>query len=409
MKALKVKLYPNKQQENYINNLLGCYRFTYNQSLNYSINHYKDTKQSVNLKSLGEFLFQNLLKNPEYAWLKEHNTKVLNQSIINLLDSYKRFFVNGNGFPKFKSKHDKQSCRFPLQAISKKNTFVNNRITLTKELKNVKFRCSDKYSKYLSEYKDLIKSATLSKSKSGCYYLSILVDLPPSTNKVLPKTNKVVGIDLGIKDFIVTSDNESFENIKTIRANQNKLSKLQRNVSRKVKGSSNRTKARIKLSKYHEKLTNIKTNYLHNVSNKLIDENQIICLEDLNVKGMMKNHNQARSIQELSLYQFKTMLIYKSVWYGREVVEIDRFYPSSKLCSVCNYKNTLLILKDREWTCPICLSRHDRDYNAAVNIKNEGLRIYNNKIPKSIGELTPTDSSGYTLVEVGRNDGIIFY
>ena len=211
---------------------------------------------------------------------------------------------------------------------------------------------------------------------------------------------------MGIKDFIVTSENQIFENIKIKRSNEKKLIKLNRKLSRKQKDSKNKNKARIKLAKFHEKLNNIKENYLHHVSNQLLNENQVIVMEDLNVNGMMKNHNLAKSIQELSLYHFKEILKYKAEWHRRYVVEIDRFYPSSKLCSNCGNKNDELTLKDREWTCPECHSVLKRDLNAAINIKNEGLRILNNKIPVRCGELTPLDSSGYTLDELGNKNYI---
>ena len=175
-------------------------------------------------------------------------------------------------------------------------------------------------------------------------------------------------------------------------------------LSRKQKGSKNKEKSRLKLAKLHEKLNNKKENYLHSVVNTLLNENQVIVMETLNVKGMMQNHQLARSIQELSLYRFKNILKYKSEWYERDLIEIDRFFPSSKLCSVCGNKNTELTLKDREWNCPECGTVHDRDINAAVNILNEGKRLLNNKIPIRNGELTPLESSGYTLSELGKRD-----
>ncbi len=402
LRAIKIRLYPNENQEIYINKLLGSYRFVYNQCLDKKIKAYTNNKINLGLKELGNFFHQELTKNEEYSWLSEHNTKILKQTIINLLDSYKRFFVNGNGFPKFKSKHDNnQSARFPLEAISKTNDYSSNKLTLTKELKNLHFRCSDKYKKYLVKHKENIRSATLTKTKSGNYFLSILVDgdLMKTYNKPL---NDIIGIDLGIKDFVVTSENQIFKNIKIKRNNQKKLIKLSRQLSKKVKGSKNKEKARIKLAKYHEKLNNKKENYLHQVSNQLLNENQVIVMENLNVNGMLKNHNLARSIQELSLYHFKEMIRYKSKWSDRDIVEIDRFFPSSKLCSNCGYKNDELILKDREWVCPVCGTNHNRDLNAAINIRNEGMKLYNNKIFKSVdlnsvpirnGELTPLESS----------------
>lgn len=415
LQGIKIRLYPNQNQEIYINKLLGSYRFVYNSCLDLKKTKYIEDKSNIGLKELGNYFHHELTKNTEYSWLNEHNTKVLKQSVIDLLDSYKRFFVNGNGFPKFKSKHDNQSCRFPLEAISKKNNYLSNRITLTSNIKDIKFKCSKLYHQLLNDNKHNIKSGTLSKTKSGEYYFSILIDL--SITKELPKSDKIIGIDLGIKDFIVTSDNTKFENIKLIRNNEKKLKRLQRKVSRKVKGSKNRNKAKLKLAKLHNKINNIKENYLHTVVNQLLNENQVIVIEDLNVKGMLKNHNLSKTIQELSINRFKTILTYKSRWYGRDLVEIDRYYPSSKLCSKCGYKNTELKLSDRTWKCPECGEIHDRDYNAATNIRNEGNRILNNKIVKSndlqllvptrSGELTLMDSSGYTLDEV-RNKNHIF-
>lgn len=401
IKALKIRLYPNQQQASYIDNLLGSYRFVYNKCLNHKITAYTEHGKSIGLKELGNYFHQELTKNPDFDWLNEHNTKVLKQSVINLLDSYKRFFVNKAGFPKYKSRKEfKQSCRFPVEAISRRNTYINNKISLTSNLKDIKFKTSDKYIKYLSEYKSNIKSATLTKSKSGNYHLSVLIELP--CDKTLPKTDKVIGIDLGIKDFIVTSDNQTFENLKSIRSNQKKLNKLHKDLSRKQNKSNNKTKARIKLAKFHEKLHNIKDNYLHHISNQLINENQVIVIEDLNVSGMLKNHCLAKSIQELSLNKFKQLLTYKCDWYSRDLIEVDRFYPSSKTCSCCGYKNPNLTLNDRTFKCPICGVSIDRDYNAAINIRNEGRRLLNNKIPIRNGELTPMEISGYTVADVGR-------
>lgn len=375
LKAVKIRLYPNKTQQSYINQLLGCYRLVYNKCLDKKKTAYTTDKSNYTLTHLGHYLHQDLLKDPNFSFLTEHNTKVLKQSILNMLESYKRFFVNGNGFPKFKSKHDsKQSCRFPEEAISSLNDYESGKLMLTKQLKDLHFRCSDKYKTYLNKYKSGIRSATLTRTKSGNYFLSILVD--GSLDKVVDKpVNDIVGIDLGIKDFIVCSDGKTFENIKIKRNNEKMLVKLQRQLSKKTKGSNNRYKARIKLAKYQEHLNNIKEQYLHQVTNQLIDENQVISMESLDVKNMLQNHKLARSIQELSLYKFKSMLIYKADWYGRYVVEVDKWFPSSKLCSVCGYKKSDLTLSDREWICPDCGTHHNRDFNAAQNIKKEGYKI----------------------------------
>ena len=389
LKAIKVRLYPNQDQENYIANLLGCCRFAYNTCLDYKIKVYNETKEVVSFGQIGKKLVE-LKNDEETSWLKNVHSKVLQQTLINLEHSYKNFFVNGSGFPKFKSKHaPKQSCRFPNDAIGK---IYGNRINIIKPLKNVHFKCSRRDEKHLNKYQDKIRSGTLSKTKSGNYYFSILIDIP--TQKEVKESNKQIGLDVGIKDFIVDSDGNKYENIKIKRNNEKKLAKLHRSVSRKKKGSSNRNKARIKLAKFYEKLNNKKEYYLHQVSNEIIDENQAIIIEDLNVSGMMKNKNLARSIQELSLFRFKEMLTYKANWYGRDLVQIDRFFPSSKLCSCCGHKNTKLELKDREWTCSNCGTKHDRDHNAAINILNEGKRILGLSSPElTLGEISSLEQS----------------
>ena len=369
-KAIKIKLYLSQEEIEYVNNLLGTCRFIYNKLLAHKINEYNNSSHSVSFSELGKKL--TLLKS-EYEWIKKSHSKVLQQSIINLEQSYKKFFKEHRGFPNFKSKkNNKQSCRFPSDAIS---GIKGNRISIITQLKNIHFKCSRQDEMYLNKYQKSIKSATLTKTKSGCHYLSILIE--DDRIKTLPKTNNIIGIDLGIKDFIITSDGETFGNIKIKRNNQKKLNKLHKQLSKKQKGSKNREKSRIKLARYYEKLNNIKDNYLHSVTNQLLNENQVIVMEDLNVSGMMKNHKLAKSIQELSLYRFKSILKYKAEWYNRDIIEIDRYFPSSKLCNVCNYKNSDLALKDRTWICPVCGTNHDRDYNAALNIKKEGLKILN--------------------------------
>jgi len=392
LRAIKIRLYPNETQKDYINNLLGSYRKVYNLALGYKVDTYKLNGEIANMKSIGNEFHNNWTKSEEYHYLNEHNTKVMKQAIINMLDSYKRFFVNNTGFPKFKSKHDNnQSCRFPSEAISKRNDYETGRLTLIKQLKDIKFKTSDKYKTYLNRHKANIKSATLTKTKSGKYFLSILVDGDLMKDKSRPN-NDFIGLDLGIKDFIIDSNGNTVENIKIKRNNKKKLAKLHKQLSRKQKGGSNREKAKVKLAKFYEKLNNKKENYLHHITNQLLDENQVIVIEDLNVKGMIKNHNLAKSIQELSLYRFKEMLRYKAEWYGNHIVEIDRFFPSSKLCNNCGYKNNDLKLSQREWTCSECGTHHDRDLNAAINILNEGKRLYKEIIPIRCGELTPLES-----------------
>lgn len=397
LKGIKLRIYPNQEQIIYISRLLGSCRFIYNNVLAYKIDKYNTDKTSVSLYDTCHYLVA-LKKNENLSWLKESHSKVLQQTLFNLDNAYSNFFRNSKGFPKFKSRKDyHQSCRFPKDAIGK---IKGNRINIIRPLKDIHFKCSKKDEKYLNKYFEQIKSGTLTKTKSGKYYFNILIDSSDYINKNIIKNSelvkdKLIGIDLGIKDFIVTSENERFENIKSIRNNENKLKRLQRELSRKQllktgefkfnekynkdieikRPSKNREKARLKLAKFHEKLTNKKENYLHNVVNKLLSENQTIVIENLNVSGMVKNHKLAKSISELSLGRFKEILKYKAEWHDKEVIMIDRWFPSSKLCSCCGYKNVDLVLKDREWTCPQCGEKHDRDLNAAINIKQEGLRL----------------------------------
>lgn len=374
-RAIKIKLYPNKQQEQVINKILGCYRFVYNHMLALKQQEYNDNKVSLYLKDLSKYFFSTLRKDEKYSWLKEQNTHVMVQPIRQMLVAYDRFFKLHTGFPKFKSKKDRQSALFPIEAISRKNTFETKHISLIKSLKNIKFRCSDLYFKRLQTYKDSIRSATMSKTKSGNYFLSILIDIPEDEVVKFKRTGESVGIDLGVKDFVITSDGEVFENKHFFKKQENRIKKLQRQLSRKVKGSNNREKARIKLAKAYEHLVNQRENYIHSVVNELLRYYDTIYMEDLNVKGMLKNHNLAKAIQEVGFYRFKSVLLDKSLNNGKKVVFVDRFYPSSKTCSCCGYVYRKLTLKEREWKCPDCGEIHDRDLNAAMNILTEGERI----------------------------------
>ena len=419
LKAVKVKLYLNPTQITTLSKLFGCYRKIYNLCLDYKTKQYElDNKSSVNLKELGKLFHNELTKNPDYFYLNEHNTKVLKQSIIDLLVGFKNFFESCKGkrkgekigYPNFKSKFDKQSVRFPSEAIS--SNFItgnSDRMNLTKDFKNMKFRCSDSDKKYLMKYINNIKSVTISRSKSGLITASILID--GGTKNEFRKdycenNDKIIGIDLGIKTYFVSYDGEEskeIENPKFTRNNEKRLKRIQRKLSRldnknkkkrndkfrenngkeidlevgkKIVNTNNRYKLKKKLAKANEKIRNKKETFLHELTSKLVNENQVIVIEDLNVKGMMKNHNLAKSIQELNLGEFKTQLEYKCRWDGKDLIKINRFYPSSKLCSCCGNKKMDLTLKDRTYVCTECGLVIDRDLNAAINIRNEGERIY---------------------------------
>ena len=375
LRAIKIKLYPNKTQEQTLNKVLGCYRFVYNQMLARKQESYTSENKSLGLNDLSKYFHGTLLKDEHYVWLKEQNTKVMKQAIRQMDGAYQKFFKLHNGFPKFKTKKDKQTALFPLEAISKKNKFETRHISLIGSLKNIKFRCSDLYFSRLQKYNKNIRSATLSKTKSGNFFLSILIEMDDTELKRFEHTNKQVGIDLGVKDFVITSDGEVFENKHFFKKKEKQVKMLQRQLSRKVKGSNNRRKVQIRVARLCERLANRKVAYIHYVTNELLNYFDTIFMEDLNVKGMLKNHNLAKAIQEVGFYKFKETLVSKSLVNDKKVVFIDRFYPSSKTCSQCCYKKRDLKLSDRFWVCPICGTKHDRDINAAMNILLEGQRM----------------------------------
>ena len=375
LRGIKVRLYPNKEQQARLDKVLGCYRFVYNKTLELKRNAYDEDKTNLKLTDISKWFHGTLLKDENYAWLQEQNTKVMKQSIRQMLDAYSKFFKQHNGFPKFKSKKDKQLALFPSEAISKRNTFNERKITLTQDLKDIKFRCSDLYYKRLQDYKDKIRSATVSRTKSGNYFLSILVDIQQDELTKFKHTKQCVGIDLGVKDFVITSDGEVFENKHFFKKQEQKVKRLQKQLSKKVKGSHNIEKQRVRIAKAFERLTNQKDAYIHSVVNVLLSLYDLVCMEDLNVQGMLKNHKLAKAIQEVGFYKFKQILLDKASVNSKQVVLVDRFYPSSKTCHKCGYIKKDLTLADREWICPICGERLERDVNAAINILDEGLRI----------------------------------
>ena len=375
LRAIKVRLYPNKEQEQKINKTLGCYRFVYNHMLALKQKEYNENNKVLRLKELSIYFYRTMRKDEQYVWLKEENTAVIDQAIRQMLTAYDNFFKYHKGFPKFKSKKDRQSALFSLKAISRCNTFETRHITLTQPLKNIKFRCSDLYLRRLQKYSKNIRNATLSKSKSGKYFLSIIVEMEDTELKRFEHTDKQVGIDLGVKDFVITSDGNVFENKHFLKKEEKKIKRLQRQLSNKNVGSNNREKQRVKIAKLYERMTNKKENYIHYVVNELLKSYDTIFIEDLNVNGMLKNHSIAKAISEVGFYKFKEVLANKALVNEKQVISVDRFYPSSKTCSVCRYNKEDLTLNDRYWVCPQCGTKHDRDINAAVNILLEGKRM----------------------------------
>lgn len=364
LKAYKYRIYPTKEQEELIQKTFGCCRFVYNKMLNYRKTMYEINKQSMNKTDCNNYVNQVLKK--KYEWLKDVDKFALTNSVYNMDSSYQNFFKKYARFPKFKSK--KNNKKSYATNYTNKNIdvcFDNNKIKLPK-LKWIKAKLHRKFT-------GKIKSATLSQNPSGKYFISILVD---TENIQLPKNDNKIGIDMGIKDLIITSNGEKFSNIKVFIKYENKLIKEQRKLSNKVKGSNNWNKQRVKVAKLHEKIHNVRIDYLHKISHKLVNENQVIVSEDLSVSNMIKNHNIAKSISDCSWYELTRQLEYKSNWNGRKYIKVDRFYASSQICNICGYANKeIKDLSIREWTCPQCETVHDRDINASINILNEGLRI----------------------------------
>jgi putative transposase len=361
MKAYRFRLYPTTAQTTQLNRHIGSCRFVYNWALNQKIKTYEQTGKSISRFGLYKLIPAFKTSN---EWLGEVNSQSLQGMTKQVESAFTRFFREKTGFPNFKSKKNPIQS-FPVPQHYKVD-FENSTIKLPKiePIKAILHR----------EFEGEMKTATVSKTCIGNYYISILVeDGKELSEKQSFSESTTVGIDVGIKDFAVLSTGEKIENPKYLKNSLQKLKVIQKRVSRKVKGSKNRAKAKQRLAVLHEKISNQRNNFQHQITSKLISENQAIALETLNVKGMQKNHCLAQAISDSSWSSFVTKLEYKAEWLGKTILRIGRFEPSSKLCNVCGYYNSNITLDIREWECPDCKTKHDRDINAAINIKKFSL------------------------------------
>lgn len=397
-KTFEYRLYPTKKQEILLAKHFGCNRFVYNFFLNQRKEYYQENKKNLNYVDQAKIVTQ-MKKQEDYSWLKEVNAQSIQATLRNLDTAYRNFFSKKAKFPTFKRKKDKNSFCIPQ----------NIRI-IDKLLYIPKFKEGIKIILH-RELEGTIQHATIKKTKTNKYFVCILCEIKNYEPK--NKTNKEIGIDLGIKDFIITSKGQKFKNYKFTYKYQKQLKKAQQHLSRKQKGSKQFEKQKLKVALIHEKITNCRKDNQHKISRKLVNENQVIYLESLTIKNMVKNHKLAKAIEDCAWFQFTSFLDYKANWDDKIIYKIDRFYPSSKTCSNCGWIKQDLNLKIRNWTCPKCGTMHDRDINAAINILLEGRKEFYEDNSSSAGTVEYTNGENVrpfnflkkkkaNLIEVGN-------
>ncbi len=382
-KAVKVRLYPTKEQEVLLAQHFGCARWWWNFALNKSIETYKKTGKGLSQSALNAML-PKLKKDEETLWLSECYSQVLQAATLNLTTAYKNFFDGRARFPRFKSKHGRQSIQYPQNVKVLYNTvkFPGNIGTVTAKIHR--------------PIEGKIKTVTVSLDPSGKYFASILTELD-GDNPEVSTEGKVIGIDLGLNYFAITSDGikvSKYDNPRHLAKQERNLKKKQQKLARKQKGSNSRRKYKKIVAKVYERVSNSRQDFLHKLSRKLVNDNQVVAVESLHVKGMVRNHNLAKAISDAGWGTFTNFLAYKLEQKGGKLVEINRWFPSSKLYSNCYYQIDELPLDIREWTCPHCRVRHDRDGNAATNIRAEGIRMLRQAQQQLQADGTAVSASG---------------
>lgn len=360
-KGYKYRIYPTKEQESMLASFFGCCRFVFNDSLRFSKDTYKSEHRNVSQYEHMRRITK-MRSCPDTAWLADCDSTALQETAKDLNKAYQAFFDKRAGYPKYRSKHDH------VQSYRTRNTtngirFENGKIRIPK-IGLVKIRKS-------RDFSGRILNATISRVASGKYFVSLCVE-----EEIVPKPNAggSVGIDVGVSEFYTDSNGITVQNPRTFIKHQKQLAREQRRLSRKQAGSKNRNKQRLRVARLHEKIANTRSDFLHKESSKLVNENQVIAIEGLNVRGMLRNHRLAKAISDVSWSEFVRLLEYKAFEHGTQIIRVPRFFPSSQICSSCGTKNPLVKdLSVRKWTCPNCGASHDRDHNAAINILNHAL------------------------------------